>query len=631
MLTNAKGTAYRFMPAVLTASGLIGACSVEYPTGSLGGAGAGQAGSSRGGSAGTPARGYSAGGSGAGGSGGSSSTPDAGATSIPLDPISCDVIKAQSRTILQTNCAGCHEAPNKNGILDFILEVDQLKSSGLLVPGSPETSRIYTRVVAGEMPPAARTQRPSNSDTTTLYQWIKVCTTPSVTPIDPPPAADAGIAVEAGGGGTTTAPFIDNVTIARWMAADITTIRLADQPFQRYLSVAHLLNAGATSAQMDLYRAALGKAINALSQGTQIVAPRSIDKYETVFRIDLRDFEWDASGTRSDKWEVLVAGNPYAIEFVDDASTIVKQLTRTKVPMQNGNWLVYGGTQAPLYNDVVGIPATLTELQRQLGTNIVRDIAQQDVARSGFSSSGVAQSNRVIERHEIPAGGNRTLWITYDFAGDGGKENVFANPLDFEPDESEIIFSLPNGLEGYMVVDAAGNRLNEASDKIVVDPAQRDGNVVNAISCIGCHDKGIKFKQDDLRVFVDRSFNFDQATKDNVDAIYTGLEGFQSLVATDSATFVQQLQRLAPSPTVTVEPVSAVFHQFDEDVDLTHAAAELGVSPNQLITQLGRLDPGLAPLVSTSIKRVVFKAAFAQTVCLLKIGLANDVACRTGP
>lgn len=656
ILAHARGTAHRSIPAVLTVSGLIVACGIEYPTAPGGAAGSpnsrpglmpgGSPGTGGGAPAGTggvvngagPSVMGKGGGAPVGTGGGAPSGPPAGgsggATIPPPDSNNCDMIKAESRAILQNNCAGCHEAPNKQGTLDFILEVDKLKSSGLLVPGSPETSRIYSRIAAGEMPPQGQTQRPSNGDQTTLYQWIKVCTLAS-----PAPVADAGGGSGGPGGGSggagggtgmAAAPFIDNQMIARWMAADITSIRLDDQRFQRYLSLAHLQNAGATSDEMDLYRYALVKAINALSEGTQIITPRAIDPYQTVYRIDLRDLEWDASGTRADKWEVLVNGDPYAIEFVDDASTVVKQLSRTRVPMQSGNWLVYGGMQPPLYNALVDIPATLNDLQRQLGTNIAQDIAREDVWRSGFSNSGIAQLNRVIERHEIPAGGSRVMWVSYDFAGNGGKENIFANPLDFESDASEIIFSLPNGMHGYMLVDGAGNRLDEGSDKVVVDRSQRDGNVINGISCIGCHDGGIKFKRDELRPYVDQSFNFDARTKDIVDVIYSAPDTFQTLVAGDSSVFLQQIQKLSPPPTVTAEPVSSVFHKFDEDVDLKHAAAELGVSSEQLLTQLGRLDPGLAPLVSGKVKREVFRASFAQTVCLLKVGIARDAACGTG-
>jgi len=571
-------------------------------------------------------------------------SPERAGTDAGAAAENCGTIKTEARTILETNCAPCHQAPAKSGGFDYVLDVDKLKSSGMVVPGNPEGSLIYSRIAAGEMPPQGQTQRPSRSDATVIYQWIKVCTLLGSTTADGGAGSSTGSGGSGAGGstgwgggdmggsadaGTTvTAPFIDNATILRWILSDISISRIEDQRFQRYLSLAHLSNAGASGQTMDIARFALGKAINALSQGTQLVVPRPIDRYETVFRIDLRDLAWDATATRTDRWEILAAADPYAIEFVEDAARITKNLARTKIFVQSGNWLVFAGTQPPLYHQILGIPATLTELQTQLGTNIQQDIVREQVWRSGFADSAIALANRVLERHLMPSGGRKTLWISYDFAGDGGRENIFSNPLDFQADASEIIFSLPNGMHGYMLVNALGNRLDVGDDRVVTDSTQRSGNVINGISCIGCHDAGFKFKKDEVRPFVDQSVNFGVQTKEIVDKIYVAPDVFQSVVSEDSSVFLQSLQKLSPPTTTTVEPVSNVFHEFEQDVDLRRAAAELGFTRDQLLSQLGRLDPALAPLATSSIKRDVFKAKFAQTVCLLRIGIANDAACR---
>jgi len=183
-------------------------------------------------------------------------------------------------------------------------------------------------------------------------------------------------------------------------------------------------------------------------------------------------------------------------------------------------------------------------------------------------------------------------------------------------------------LHGYMVVDAAGNRLNQVNNAIEKDVSQRDGLVTNGISCVGCHDAGVKFKKDELRDFVRGSFEFDARTKDLVDALHPTTTEFQTLATQDSSAFTQQLRLMSFAPTVTLEPVSSVFHKFEQDVDLNVAASELGFTARQLLSQLGRLNPDLAPLATGSIKRDVFRQRFAQTVCLLNIGLANDAACR---
>ena len=108
----------------------------------------------------------------------------------------------------------------------------------------------------------------------------------------------------------------------------------------------------------------------------------------------------------------------------------------------------------------------------------------------------------MLERHKIPAGGNRAFWISFDFANDGGTENIFSNPLDFQSDAGEIIFTLPNGLHGYMLVDAARQPARHRQHQHRGRPFAAQRQVTNGISCMGCHDGGIKFKKDEIRDFV---------------------------------------------------------------------------------------------------------------------------------
>jgi hypothetical protein len=93
----------------------------------------------------------------------------------------CDATRSKARTILETNCAFCHEAPGNQANFDFILELDKLKtavsSTGqrFVVPGDPDQSRIYQRMSVGEMPPAGRMPRPSMADIEVIRQWIVSC------------------------------------------------------------------------------------------------------------------------------------------------------------------------------------------------------------------------------------------------------------------------------------------------------------------------------------------------------------------------------------------------------------------------------------------------------------------------
>ena len=51
--------------------------------------------------------------------------PPKGSGGSPLSE-NCTTIKQQARAVLQANCAGCHEAPNKSGNFDYVLDTDHL-------------------------------------------------------------------------------------------------------------------------------------------------------------------------------------------------------------------------------------------------------------------------------------------------------------------------------------------------------------------------------------------------------------------------------------------------------------------------------------------------------------------------
>jgi hypothetical protein len=94
---------------------------------------------------------------------------------------SCEVLRVQTRQILEKHCAPCHQAPANQANFSFCLDVDALaravSSTGkrFLVPGFPEQSRMFERVANREMPPAIVTQRPTQEEIAVLRGWIAGC------------------------------------------------------------------------------------------------------------------------------------------------------------------------------------------------------------------------------------------------------------------------------------------------------------------------------------------------------------------------------------------------------------------------------------------------------------------------
>src|SRR5262249_19253283 len=96
-------------------------------------------------------------------------------------------------------------------------------------------------------------------------------------------------------------------------------------------------------------------------------------------------------------------------------------------------------------------------------------------------------------------------WKSYDFKSNDGTSNLFQYPLGptfkgnpfahqaFEHAGGEIIFTLPNKLQAYLLVDNKDRRIDEGPTELVSDGNKTGGPaaVVNGLSCMSCHKNGM--------------------------------------------------------------------------------------------------------------------------------------------
>ena len=54
-----------------------------------------------------------------------------------------------------------------------------------------------------------------------------------------------------------------------------------------------------------------------------------------------------------------------------------------------------------------------------------------------------------------------------------------------------MIFTLPNGLQGYYLANGKGERIDSAPTAIVTDKNASDQTVRNGLSCMRCHERGM--------------------------------------------------------------------------------------------------------------------------------------------
>ncbi|HTU21449.1 MAG TPA: c-type cytochrome domain-containing protein [Gemmataceae bacterium] len=522
----------------------------------------------------------------------------------------------KAQAILKANCHRCHGRDGAvEGGLNYILDRDKLVARKKVLPGKAEQSPLFKRMAAAKMPPPGEQPRPSAAELAIIKQWID-----AGAPSDKP-AVQRAIVTEA--------------DVQERILADLDKQEKRTRRFSRYFSLAPLANAGAGEDELATYRRALGKLLNSLSWHPRITLPKPIDPGGLVLRIDLRDFLWDAN-----LWNRLVADYPYGVVLSSATARAVLVGIATRMPCVRADWFIANASRAPLYYDLLQIPTNVSELERQLRVDVAQNIQQERVARAGFNGSGISKNNRVLERHDAQTG---AYWRTYDFEAVPqnlierdillpDRRNLFAHPLgpgfgdvSFQHAAGEIIFNLPNGLHGYMLVNANNVRQDKGATAIVSDPKRPDRAVEAGISCMACHARGINFKDDQIRDHVAKNRKaFSRKDAELIRALYVPKEKMRSLMEEDAERFRKAVEKTG-NQVEGAEVVMSMTLRYETDVDLPELAAEVGLKADQLLPRLAASETlarnlGALKVDGATVARQVVVQSFADLVRELRLG-----------
>lgn len=504
----------------------------------------------------------------------------------------------RARAVLAQRCFGCH---GLNGVARknvFVLDRDRLISSRIVVPGDAN-SLALKMVESGAMPLGG--PELADDEKATLRAWV-IAGAPGFE--DDPAKARA---------------FLSESAILAQIRADLTATPDRTRPYLRYFSLANLYNGRVPDAELESYRSALSKLINSLSWHPEITPPAAIDSTRTLFRADLRDYNWTLA-----TWNILVAAYPYSVRSSDGDS--IAHITGSPIPYLRADWFVAEASVAPLYHDILDLPRTVQDLEKQLGVDAARDLAEEkNVARAGIRSSGVSQNNRILERHVSPHG---AYWKSFDFRSNLNDQNIFRDPLRFNAAGNEIIFNLPNGLQAYFLADARGNRLSNAPINIVADRNNPDDPVIrNGRSCMSCHFAGMQSFRDDVRPVVG-GLSTDQFDRQTVLVLYPPQETLNGLIDKDRRRFQDAVERTGGRLPVSAlaEPINALSRKYYAEMSVAEAASEAGLeTPEFLIrltssSRLASLGFGQLAVSGGGIKREAWEKQFGDLVRELRLG-----------
>ena len=521
--------------------------------------------------------------------------------------------------IFEQSCLNCH---GESGAYkdELLIERTALVDTGVIIPGDPEGSEFYKRLLG---PTENGAQMPLNlpplsqEAVETIAHWITVSA----------PNWDVQYDIN----------FITTDAMLDTMRTHLEALDPFDRPSARYFTMTHLHNAGESPETLNDYRIALSKLINSLSWRVDITNPTPIDEAQTIFHIDLRRYEWNI---RIDVWPQIEQAYRYSIAFDPETQAgLLEKLTQLQtetgstVPYVHVDWFLATASLPPLYHDILGLPQTDRLLETQLEVDVENNIRHApgiNVWRAGINNSGVSSNNRVVERHTSRYG---AYWKSYDFAGNLESQHIFTHPLDFTHDGGEIIFNLPNGLQAYFLVDANGSRLNDAPIDIVSNPATSDPTVRNGLSCIGCHTQGMKKFKDSVRAAIEQDenppYNKEQALR-----LYPEQSKLDELLEKDTQRFQQALEKIGGPFADDAsrqqffkrhenEPVQRFHEAFQAPLDASHAAAAVGLETAEFLTQIREKQSlknlGLQTLtvVNGTVKRDAWTSNFDDVISAL--------------
>lgn len=540
-----------------------------------------------------------------------------------------DDIATQVTKILKNNCGACHDGSDDGGI-DYITDLEMLINRKKIIAGDLGKSRIWKRINDADdpMPPEGEEPRPTPEEISLIEEFIKNPVLTSVVASKDQPRETK----------------VNTETAIAAIHEYLSELDDEDRPFQRFFVLNHLHNLplktkenprGVSNGYLDLVRAGVSKTLNSLTWAPSIVTPQIVGAEKTVMAFDLRDVEWDQSRElgRPDLWKILVEDYPYGLKhqsYPDHQSTQsrareIYQWTGVDIPWVRADWFVATATQPHLYHALlydsvheslrmrapkqvehadgatrVEQPMNASDLYEWLRVDVPGNLRRGRAARAAFIKSGVSSQNRMIERHPALFG---YVWPSYDFKKGGDRMNLAAQPLgpdgffnseyerySFDHDGGEMIFGLPNGMHGFLLVDGKGDRIPFGPPDVVFDKTKTTGNgmIVNGLSCIACHKNGLieNFK-DEIRIGAD---GFPSSARKQIRKIFLGRPELDVLIAKDQSRYqTAALEAIKPYLNQTkiramengeglTDPVDPVATRFlGITLDAVNVAAELGL------------------------------------------------------
>ena len=513
---------------------------------------------------------------------------------------SVNKFEAQADEFMGKYCRNCHGPGSSSERIYPSGDMSSIATNAAFVtPGDPSKSPMFTSIANGRMP---KGPRPTDEEIAGLASWITALGAKTSAPAS---------AVNAMTPPPRMRKVVSRTDFIQAALRDIDTVSELDRKFVRYFSYRYQYNGrfpcendDMFAKRLDLYKSGFRKLLNSVSRGSSMLVPTVVETTkELLVRVDIRDLSWN-----DNEWNVLEKAYPFGIDPKSDSTlAALVNATGANIPIMRTDWFMANAGKPKIYHVLLQLPKNIQEFEKSvLNIDAEDNIIRRRVMRAGFNqgASAVSANNRMIERHELPQGGY--YWKSYDMAkstGEGnlrdrphGPQNV--EPLDtglksFVHDGGEMLFSLPNGMQGYYLSTAAGDRLDDAPEKVVsyqIRPKNKGITIINGRSCFECHSEGVLYKRDQFRSHIQTTNLFSEPQRKLLLEMYVEQSELDAKFKNDRDAFLAALDKIgatevAPDKSLRAkmgageqEIITWYADLYEDDLDAEELAAEFGMS-----------------------------------------------------
>lgn len=491
---------------------------------------------------------------------------------VPTRP-STDPTAAAVYAVLEKHCVRCHQSGRLDrvapaGAFGNVLHLEGLATTpSLVLPGNPDASRLYLTMLRRLMPldasaDAVRHPWPTSDEIAHVRSWI--------TGLSPRRHCRDRRTVGAAEHAATL--------------SQLGQVTGEDPKKLRFLSIAHLHNNCTRPEALAAYRQAIVRIVNSLSWKTAPVAAPPIDPARTLFKISLDDLGW-----RPEHWERIMSSGTGPLGLTAPLPSEIGQTYGTAIPIARADWFAKTVLSAPLYYEVLGLPGTGSEILKILQTAPASS-AGNPALRVPITRPSTSLQTSVIERYQSRYG---PIWQAYHWLA--GQETPIIDPAKaaapVHPSSphhaARGMFTLPNGLPSFFIIDGSGSRLDALPPDIAAPSVAGRSPITAGLDCMACHRQG------------------PSAPSATGDALPRSIA--QALDA-DRQAISSAMHRVGIDPELTIDgvaPVVALAEEFARPLDGRRAAAELGIDLAALLDLADRGDDAMSVLARRLVQGLV--------------------------